>query len=51
MLVSNLQSEFLGEEMIKEEYELMSKAKHLITLKMDYDEWKQYRLTEHHKEK
>jgi hypothetical protein len=46
MLVSNLESDSLTDDMLFEEYSLMQRAKHLISLKMDLQEWKDYRLKE-----
>ena len=37
--------------MINSEYELILRAKHLISLKMSLDEWKEYRLKEFNENK
>jgi hypothetical protein len=50
-LLTNLEEEDLTGEMILEEYAMIYAANHIIKLKMDLKEWKEYRLKEFNKVK
>jgi hypothetical protein len=45
--MKNLEAEELGEDLLRNEYEMIMKLKHLLDLKIGFNEWKDMRAKEH----